>query len=747
MAGFFSASTVSASQTGSFNKILLLSSSENESVIKFILEEYGYNPVTTPWGEASVTRAKNTTPILKKGAPDLPKFTASVIVPDLAKMGVKVVSSSYTDYPAMEIAPSKGNITRDIDPQSVSYEKGIEYAADAFFPGLLTELRDPYILRDYRGQTVIVYPFHYNPVTHTLRVYSEIIVKIFQSGNNGVNTIARAAYPEAINSEFATIYKKQFLNAAVTPLYAAVGEFGKMLIIYHGAYLSAMQPFVDWKKRTGIQVTMVDVAAVGANATAIKNYVQNFYDTQGLTFLLLVGDAAQVPPMVLPSGDSDNGYAYVAGSDNYPDILAGRFSAENTAQVTTQVDRIIRYEKFPQANGTWYNKGVGIASNQGPGDDNEYDWEHVRNIRTQLMSFTYTSIEELYDGSQSGADASGAPASTLLTDALNSGVSIINYTGHGSQNSWVTTGFNTSDVEALTNTNKYPFVWSVGCVNGDFDGPTCFAETWLRATDSNGEPAGALAMMASTINQYWDEPMEAQDEFNAILTETYLNNIKRTFGGISMNGCMQMNDAYGSSGEDMTDTWVLFGDPSVMVRTATPLPMAVTHIPQEVVGVTQLVVSCNTEGALIGLTLNGNVLGSGIVNGGTATITFPAITLACIIDITITAFNKMPYLGTVSVLNALGVDPSTEIISAMDLYPNPAVSYSMLSYTVTSSEQVTITLYDAVGREVANILNDKAITPGTYSVKVDAVPLMQGIYFCTVRTGESALTKKLVVMK
>ena len=58
----------------------------------------------------------------------------------------------------------------------------------------------------------------------------------------------------------------------------------------------------------------------------------------------------------------------------------------------------------------------------------------------------------------------------------------------------------------------------------------------------------------STIYQSWAPPMEAQDEMVDILTESYSNNRKYTFGGISWNGCLKMNDAYGSEGDDETET-------------------------------------------------------------------------------------------------------------------------------------------------------------------------------------------------
>jgi gingipain R len=57
---------------------------------------------------------------------------------------------------------------------------------------------------------------------------------------------------------------------------------------------------------------------------------------------------------------------------------------------------------------------VGIASNQGPGDDGEDDFEHLRNIRSVLSSWHYTNIGEFYDGSQGGGDAAGNPTSASI---------------------------------------------------------------------------------------------------------------------------------------------------------------------------------------------------------------------------------------------------------------------------------------------------------------------------------------------
>jgi len=397
-------------------------------------------------------------------------------------------------------------------------------------------------------------------------------------------------------------------------------------------------------------------------------------------FVLLVGDAAQVPSLSAYGGSSDPSYALVAGSDNYADIFVGRFSAESSDQVETQVLRSVEYEKYPQSGGGWYHKGMGVASNQGPGDDGEYDNVHLDNIRTDLLGFTYTEVDQIYDPSGTAS---------MVTSGLNNGRSIVNYTGHGSAYSWGSTGFSTSHVNALTNDNMLPFIISVACVNGQFANTTCFAETWLRATHGS-EPTGAIATWMSSINQDWDEPMDAQDEVADLL----VGNAKRTFGGLCINGGAHMMDEYGSAGYDDFLTWHIFGDPSLRVSTDTPASLTVVHESEIDSGAGTFDVEVTgIEGALCALYYNGVLYGSALTNAsGDATISISG-TLGDGDDLvlTVTSFNAMPYFGTVT------VGPSY----------TPIVDVSPASFDVTleSDETTTRTLYISNIGEALSVLN------------------------------------------
>jgi len=575
------------------------------------------------------------------GKPDLPNICRSIIIPDTAKMKVRVLSSSYEEIQGLKIAPSKGIIKRSINPDDVAYEFDEIYQKNAFFPEKIAELQTPYILRDFRGQVVQINPFQYNPVEETLRCYTDITVEIYPSGSDTVNILTRTQPLDSIDIDFKQIYNRHFINFGIIE-YPPIVEQGNMLIIVYDDFWDSMLPFVNWKNTKGIPTEMVKVSEIG-NANAIKLYIEQYYADNGLTFVLLVGDADEVPTLYTSPytyGASDPSYSYIVGSDNYQDLFIGRFSAESPEDVDTQVERSIEYERDPQIGGEWYHKGTGIASNQGPGDDGEYDDEHMDFIRDDLLVYTYTEVDQIYDP---------YATSTMVSNALNEGRSIVNYCGHGSITSWGSSGFSNSDINALTNDNMLPFICCVACNNGEFDGyTTCFAETWLRATNNgNNEPTGAIGVFASTQSQSWDPPMDAEDEIVDILIETYADNIRRSYGALCFEGTMHMMDEYGSSCYDETDAWTVFGDPSLQVRTDTPTTYTVNHDLSVSQGSTTFEVEVEgVKNALCAVSQDFILLGCGYTDetGNAVVEFFEPFDCEGVVDLVVTAYNMIPYM-------------------------------------------------------------------------------------------------------
>ena len=626
--------------------VVVLSNTQEAVKLSFELSGYfsektiGGTKITIPGGA----------PILEKGSPELPIITRSIQIPDLAKMELKVLSSNFIDILVQDIAPSKGNLTRDINIQNVPYEKGIQYQEDSFFPNKISRMRDPYIIRTERGQTVVFQPIQYNPVRNILRVYTNIILEISQVGISSVNPLVRYPNRNSGVREMEEIYKQHFINyASTTNRYEPLDEDGSMLIICYEPFIDAMQPFIDWKTRKGQRTELVSLSDIGDNADAIKSYVEEYYYEYGLNFLLLVGDIAQVPSPRFSEGagsnsPSDTYYGFIPTGDYYPDVFVGRFSAENIGHVTTMVNRTIEYERYPDLDGTWYKEAAGFASDQGPGDDGEYDDEHMDIIRQKLLDYTYVEVDQVYDPSGSVADGEVA---------INEGLSVINYTGHGSSNSWGNgCPMNNTNVNSLTNSGMFPWIWSVACVNGEFHLGTCFAETWLRATNSDGSPTGAVATLMSTVNQGWNPPMDGQDEMNNIFVESYSNNIKRTFGGLSYNGCMEMNDNYGSQGNVETLYWTTFGDPSFVVRSDTPQEIIAVHDNIMIIGGSQFSVQTNSNESVLALSRDGILIGVATADAdGLCVVDLDEpVNIPGTIDIVITSYNHVPYETEINVI-------------------------------------------------------------------------------------------------
>src|SRR5690606_40379739 len=93
---------------------------------------------------------------------------------------------------------------------------------------------------------------------------------------------------------------------------------------------------------------------------------------------------------------SDSYYGQLEGGDNdlYPEVFVGRFSG-NLQQIQTMVTRTLEYETNP-IDGDWMTNAAGIASNEGGGfgNDGESDFQHLRNIGSQLLDYNFSYRSE-----------------------------------------------------------------------------------------------------------------------------------------------------------------------------------------------------------------------------------------------------------------------------------------------------------------------------------------------------------------
>ena len=228
------------------------------SSTKISFELSGY--FLKPTKDGLIITAPGSVPNLIEGAPDLPIFTTSIQIPELAKMELEVVSSEYIDLKTESILPSKGNITRDINISSVPFRKGSIYDNNSFYPDNISYLRSPYIIRTKRGQAIVFQPFQYNPIEGLLRVHTNITILVKAVGMSTDNPLVRVPLKNRGAREMEEIYSRHFLNNVETnDRYTPLDENGSMLIICHGPFIDAMQPFIDWKIKKGMYVELYDV--------------------------------------------------------------------------------------------------------------------------------------------------------------------------------------------------------------------------------------------------------------------------------------------------------------------------------------------------------------------------------------------------------------------------------------------------------------------------------------------------------
>ncbi len=724
----------------------LISSSPSHVVVRFEGEDFHFVSQITSRGKTQSVVTINGIPNLGKGVPDLPQYATSLRLPFGTRMIVKVVSVSYHDRGNILITPSRGVIYRNVQRDSFPFVFGKVYGKDTFYPDRVWDVRVPYVLRQNHGQTLIIYPFRYNPAKRVLRIYSEIVLDItFQRDAKEESSVLSS--PESVNQAgFENIVLHHFLNYSSSlkmrqklPL-----SMLRMLIISYGPFIPLLKDFIVWKQKTGIHVQVVDVASIG-DSHAIKSYIRDAYRNSGLMYVLLVGDAPQVPGSRLAGNDSDNDYAYVDGNDHYPDLFVGRLSAETPEQLTVMLNRTMTYEKALSADTGFYTHLIGIGSEMGAGYHNFTDYQQIRFIDSAyLLSSVYWQATELFDGSHGGLDADGNPSGEMLTEAINKGAGVINYCGHGSTTGWNTTDFTDSQVNMLQNTEGWPFIISVSCATGNFVHQDCFAESWLRASQ-NGHPTGAVALLMPTIDQSWDPPMCGQQQINALVAAPDSVHSPRTFAAICMEGCMKMNDKFGTDGYEITDTWTVFGDPSLKIRTAVPKEIKADYPVFVNDTCTSIRIKTNLHYGRVTLFANGIIYAIADIDSlGNAFLAVDSVPESREVDLTITAFNHRPLLGKLLWGSASDLKVNGKSLFGFKIFPNPAISKVSLSFALKKSRKVEITVFDVNGKGKATLYSGE-LAQGKHQVNWQSES--PGVYFIQLKTSAQSIRKKIIILR
>lgn len=91
------------------------------------------------------------------------------------------------------------------------------------------------------------------------------------------------------------------------------------------------------------------------------------------------------------------------------------------------------------------------------------------------------------------------------------------------------------------------------------------------------------------------------------------------------------------------------------------------------------------------------------------------------------------------------VDLATEYVLSQN-YPNPFNPSTTISFNLPQSGNVTLTVYNVLGQQVATLVNG-ALSAGTHSVPFNASRLASGVYVYELRAGSFIQQKRMMLVK
>lgn len=296
------------------------------------------------------------------------------------------------------------------------------------------------------------------------------------------------------------------------------------LVIAHPSLLRAATPLVTRRQEQGHSTLLVNVEDVfslfgfGArNSNAIRKfltYVYYCWPSPRLRHVLLVGEASEyrrdpkeaspkcqldmVPTCGFTRTESlhgDHPYACVAGTDPVPDLFVGRLSVATPDELTSAIAKLSRYES--ESVGKWASSALFVT------DDNEEFPRIASDViaaasAPPLVVRKFNEADYLYvPNPRVYGKRRSWDATRELIDWLNSGLSFVNYFGHGGPNLWSHERlFHILDIPKLTEPSRLPLIACASCDNAWLDYPMPPVKASMGELLVKKPEGGAVAVFA-----------------------------------------------------------------------------------------------------------------------------------------------------------------------------------------------------------------------------------------------------------
>ncbi len=724
--------------------VILLESTDNSNLIEFNLSALeSVDTELEGFGFGTMFRIPSDGGFLAiVGSPDLPVIRRMVLIPSSGNIQLEIVSEESQYLGQYDVVPYQQPPTYSGGPYPYMIDNSV-YSASQPFPSTSVELESINILRDIRVAWIRYNPVSINPVTGDVSITTSVVVNVNGIGGSGENELTRST--EGYTRSFLNLYEEVI---GFEPVMDTDVVDGSYVFIGTTESIAQAQDLISWKRQKGYNVEIGLLSVIGTSVSAIDAWIENAFNTwpNPPEYIMLVGEHTVVPTPNYNGHAADNMYA-VVGSGVLPSMNIGRICGNSIADLAYISWKIHQNEMNPyQPGANWFMKGFSMGCT-----------DPICAAEESLMLHQLFQANGIDSDFYCNALGGIPPSLSAVIADINEGRQVINYIGHGTPTAWSTTGFSNSDIAALTNGRMMPWVFTIGCQNGEFDHYYCFCEAFL-SEGTIADPKGAITIMGSSTYT----PIGPGDSLQVNTFRGYFTEGLHHLGAAHTWGKVKCDQYFGSGGADMIMMTHLFGCPETDIYNDTA-PLSVltnTHAATIDVGAFQITVTDDSkapvEGALVAAYYadTDELLDSGYSNAsGIVNLTISSIPGENPVTITSTAHNRYPGITYADPAVAIG-DESSGIVTSFFLNrpaPNPITSTASIVFGLPMAGETELTVYDLSGRVVTSF-NNGELDAGTHSLSWngtagsgDAIP--NGIYFMELRTSAGTLTRSFLVVR
>ena len=685
--------------------------------------------VSTEKGVFSNIMMDYTYPAGNLGEPTLPTANKLLYIPfgatDLT-VNVKSYNTevyNLSEYGIHQLNPMQMPLRKDQKPSDIPFaynEKA--YTAKGFVERPIAEVKIQGVMRGIQIGTLTVHPVQYDAASNTVRVYNNIEVEV--SYGQYDKSASYTEFARTFSPYFANMYRQMFNWR--DDVYEQHPDLWQnpvhMLVIANRMFEDCIQDWVAWKTTKGFYVDVNYTDEIGANASSIRTFIQEKYNENAPTFLMIMGDRDLVPPSATGSATqcvTDLSYSSV-DNDEFPDMYHSRFPAETVDQMNAMLEKALEYEQYTMPDPSYLNNVLLIA-----GEDSGWGVTVGRPTIWYATNYYYNEehgFENVYEFSHGTYTNCYAP--------LNSGVGFANYTAHGSNTSWAGPQLTVSQVQSLTNEHKYFLAMGNCCEAADWGiNGTCFGEAMVRSekkaafayigscpstywlndyyfgVGATGQANGSMPPIENTTMGFYDAAW-TDDAYNTVTSMMFIGNLAGNAAG-ALGYELHISTLY------CWQAYHTLGDGSIMPFRVMPTPNDVSHLPTLPIGMDTYEVTA-APGSYVGISKDGILYGTGMIGEeGIANIAIEPITSGGDVTICVTHPQHEPYIAVVPAAaldGAYMAYDSYEVMHEVSYGAYVPMNVTIKNVGSDNASNLTVTLSSE--SEYVEILNNEATVSG-----------------------------------